>query len=69
LDEKITLEGLFTVVLKAFIEMNESDTPQHYFLTRNDGMSTVKAPKGMFADSRIPNDIQLVINAIEEYNN
>lgn len=49
--------------------MNESDTPQHYFLTRNDGMSTVKAPKGMFADSRIPNDIQLVINAIEEYNN
>lgn len=69
LDEKITIEGLFTVVLKAFIEMDDKDIPNYYFLTMNDGMSTVKSPKGMFSSTKIPNDLNIVINCIEEYNN
>lgn len=64
LDEKIVLEGMFTVVLKALIE-NE----KHYFSTKSSGQDTVKSPMGMFEDRLIENDLNLVDNIICDYYN
>ena len=62
LDDKITLEGLFTTVLKA-----DKDGDDFYFSTQNSGRDTCKSPRGMFEELRIPNDIGLVDKAICEY--
>lgn len=62
LDDKITVEGLFTIVLNTDIEDGN-----YYFITQNDGRSTSKSPRGMFEDLKIPNDLQFVINKINEY--
>lgn len=61
LDEKLTVEGCFDIVLLTQIEND-----QHYFLTQNDGNSTVKSPEGMF-DLKIDNDLKLVDTTIREY--
>jgi len=62
LDEKITVEGMFTLVLRTVVRDDE-----HYFSTRNNGSDTVKTPKGMFAEELIPNDLGAVDAAICEY--
>lgn len=62
LDEKITVEGLFTIVLRAIVF-----DQQHLFSTRNNGRDTVKAPMGMFAEDRIENDLAVVDAAICDY--
>ena len=62
LDEKITIEGLFTIVLNTVI-----DNGNYYFETQNNGMSTSKSPKGMFKEDKIPNDLKLVVDKVEEY--
>jgi len=62
LDEKLTVEGLFSIVLMA-----QTDGKEHWFLTQNDGLSTVKSPMEMFADERIDNDLKLVDTTIREY--
>jgi hypothetical protein len=69
LDEKITPEGLFTVVLMAEIIKDDNDKPKHIFRTHSDGNSVVKSPKGMFEDSKIDNNLKLVLDKIKEYNN
>ena len=62
LNEKITLEGLFTIVLRT----NVSDGV-YTFRTVNSGSDTVKAPMGMFSASEIDNDLKAVDTAIREY--
>lgn len=61
LDEKLTVEGLFDIVLRT--EINQDG---HWFRTENNGYETVKAPEGMF-DPMIPNDLALVDKAIRDY--
>ena len=61
LDEKLTIEGCFDIVLLTQIENNE-----HYFLTQSDGNSTVKSPENMF-DLKIDNDLKMVDTKIREY--
>lgn len=62
LDEKITLEGLFTIVLKTSVKDG------HYsFVTQTNGMDTVKSPEGMFQSLEIENDLKAVDNAIREF--
>ncbi len=62
LDEKITIEGLFTIVLRTFV--NDG----HYlFSTKNNGNDTVKSPMGLFDDDYIGNDLAKVDTAICEY--
>jgi len=62
----ITVEGLFSIVLLAGSYKDE--TGIHYvFLTQNDGTSTAKSPRGMFDTLSIPNDLQLVLNKIKQY--
>lgn len=62
LDEKITLEGLFSFV----IGCKEKDG-NHHFITKGTSFDTFKTPIGMFDRDEIENDIQLVENAIIEY--
>lgn len=64
LDDKVGLEGRFSIVLTTEIEDGN-----YYFRTQNNGYDTCKSPKGMFADLRIPNDLDFVIKKIDEYFN
>lgn len=61
LDEKITLEGLFSIVLRT-----EATNGNYSFRTQNSGMDTVKSPMELF-ESNIPNDLNEVDTAICEY--
>lgn len=61
LDEKLTLEGLFSIVL-----LCRTDGTRHYFETQSDGFTTVKSPMDLF-DREIDNDLKLVDTAIREY--
>ena len=62
LDEKITVEGMFTIVLKT----NVTDG-QYSFLTQNSGHDTVKSPIGMFPSYAIDNDLKYVDDKIRNY--
>ena len=62
LDEKITLEGLFTVVLKTSVTDGE-----YCFITQNSGKDTVKSPIGMFDSYAIDNDLKYVDTKIRNY--
>lgn len=62
LDEKITIEGLFTIVLKTLVADG-----QYYFLTQNSGLDTVKSPIGMFDTYAIDNDLKYVDTKIRNY--
>ena len=61
LDEKLTLEGCFDIVLHA-----RTDGVEHWFSTQSDGTDTAKSPEEMFPD-KIPNDLALVDRTIREY--
>jgi len=68
-DDKVTLEGLFTVILFAEATHDSKDgTNEYYFKTQTDGVNTAKSPEGMFDDYKIPNNLQYVLDRIEEYN-
>lgn len=62
LDEKITVEGMFTIVLKT----NVTDGV-YTFLTQNSGHDTVKSPIGMFKTFAIDNDLKYVDDKIRNY--
>ncbi len=62
LDEKITLEGMFTIVLKTVVTDGK-----YQFSTRNNGQDTVKTPMGMFNEPLIDNDLAAVDKAIRDY--
>lgn len=62
LDDKITVEGLFTIVLNTKIEDGN-----YYFETQNNGFNTSKSPKGMFEEFKIPNDLKYVVDKVNDY--
>jgi len=64
LNEKLTVEGLFSIVLMA-----KNIDGRHVFLTRSDGRDTVKTPMEMFTEPEIDNDLKAVDSAIREYYN
>lgn len=64
LDEKITIEGLFTIVLKTVVSDGK-----YQFSTQTNGMDTVKSPLGMFAEPLIENDLKMVDETIRDYYN
>ena len=55
MDEKITPEGLFTIVIKTVVSDNK-----YAFVTQNNGKDTVKSPEGMFTTYAINNDLKYV---------
>lgn len=67
MDDKIVLEGLFTIVLRTHVDLSSSQ--KYFFSTQNNGQDTVKSPIGMFADQLIPNDLSAVDAAVCDYYN
>lgn len=61
LDEKLTVEGLFSIVL-----LCRSEKDKHYFLTQSEGISTAKSPMEMFPPE-IDNDLKRVDETIRSY--
>ena len=68
-DEKLTLEGLFTIVLFCKAKKDKDGKINYVFETQNSGDNTCKSPKDMFESSSIPNDLSLVKQAILDYEN
>lgn len=61
LDEKVCLEGMFTIVLRAV------KGERYMFVTQSQDGAVSKAPDDMFESVEIDNDLLLVDNAIREY--
>ena len=61
IDNWLTLEGMFSIVLLA-----ETDGKEHWFTTQSNGFTTAKSPMDMFP-VRIDNDLKAVDMAIREY--
>jgi hypothetical protein len=61
LDNQLTVEGLFSIVLLSQVEGSD-----HYFITNSDGTNPAKSPMEMF-DMRIDNDLAMVDKVIREY--
>lgn len=68
-DSYITPEGKFEIVLygKAHFDEKEKKSIRE-FVTNDDGVYPAKSPVGML-DLYIPNDLSIVVNAINEYYN
>lgn len=62
LDEKITPEGLFTIVLRTIVTDKD-----YFFSTRNNGHDTCKSPIGLFDSERVPNDLSIIDAQIANY--
>jgi hypothetical protein len=58
LDEKLTVEGCFDIVLYC---------KDQKFYTQGDSISVAKSPEGMFQSVEIPNDLKAVNDTIREY--
>lgn len=61
LDNQLTVEGLFSIVLLCQVEGSE-----HFFVTNSDGTNPAKSPMEMF-ELKIDNDLKFVDTTIREY--
>lgn len=62
LDEKVCVEGMFTIVLRCVL-----DGEEHRFITQSANGAVSKSPMGMFDTLEIDNDLLLVDHTIREY--
>jgi hypothetical protein len=62
LEEKVTPEGYFLIVLKTVVQNGN-----YFFSTHNSGSDTVKSPLEMFSNDLIPNDLKFVDETIRNY--
>lgn len=62
LDDKITPEGMFSIVLNTVVQNGN-----YLFATRNNGSNTTKSPLGLFDDELIDNDLAVVDSSIINY--
>lgn len=63
IDNQLTLEGVFSIVLLARYD----ESGRYVFETQGLGMSTAKSPMGMFDEIQIDNDLKFVDAKIREY--
>ncbi|HEY5587378.1 MAG TPA: AAA family ATPase [Candidatus Paceibacterota bacterium] len=66
IDNQIKLEGLFTVVLYSVPETKGEKT-DYGFITNRYKKYPAKSPVGMFDEIRIPNNLKIVIEKVNEY--
>jgi len=67
LDDKLTPEGLSTIVFFSGVSAGDPGKPREYFfLTQHDGVACAKSPRGMFP-LLISNDLKLISDRIDEY--
>lgn len=68
-DDKLTLEGLYAIVLFGKVKKDKDGNLRYVFETQNNGENTCKSPKGMFETFEIENNLQTVRQAILDYEN
>lgn len=62
LDEKVCVEGMFTIVLRAV-----KDDGKYVFSTQSNGFDVAKTPIGLFEEMYIENDLKDITKKIREY--
>tara|TARA_R110001606_G_scaffold219171_4_gene367044 strand:- start:944 stop:1627 length:684 start_codon:yes stop_codon:yes gene_type:complete len=67
IDNVLTLEGLFSIVLFGKVNKNDDGELSYGFETQNNGENTCKSPQDMFEDFFIPNNLQYVKDCIKKY--
>lgn len=67
IEDKLTLEGLFTIVLKTIVRDRGNGNQGYFFATVNSGTDRVKTPMGMFEEALIPNNLKTVDRIIRNY--
>ena len=73
LSDKVNLAGLFTVVLYTNVKTSLQGSTYSFITNQHiddRGIYVMaKSPRGMFAEKLIPNDMGLVLQKMNEYNN
>jgi len=69
IDNQVLLEGLMTVCLYTFVEEQKDGTANYSFVTNRFRKFPAKSPSGMFDEIKIPNNLQLVVDKVNEYYN
>ena len=69
IDNQVLLEGLITVCLYTYVEENKDGTVSYNFITNRSKKMPAKSPDGMFAELKIPNNLQLVVDTVKAYYN
>jgi len=69
IDNSLTLEGLFTIVLFGRVIKEDDGSFKYGFDTQTNGENTCKSPAGMFDDRFIPNCFDYVNRKIAMYEN
>jgi hypothetical protein len=69
LDNQINLEGLFTICLYTHVDENKDGTASYNFITNRFKKYPAKSPDGMFAEIKIPNNLKVVTETIDNYYN
>lgn len=69
LAEKVTLEGLFTYIFFTRVSEGDDGRMQYKLLTNSDGTCVAKSSLGMFEEMEIDNDLKMIIETIDKYNN
>ncbi len=64
---KGAVEKEFTICLWTHVDMQKPPAERYQFRTNTDGQNTAKSPFEMFDSELIPNDLQAVITACDEY--
>lgn len=64
IDNHITLEGLFNIVL-----LSNKSNDKYTFFTKNSGQDIVKSPFDMFEKEEINNDLKFVDDIVRDYYN
>lgn len=68
MDNYITLDSLFTVLLYADVSFEiGNETPNYRFVTNRTRKYPAKSPMGMFKDIYIPNDLNIVEQRMHEF--
>jgi hypothetical protein len=69
IDNQILLEGLLTVCLYTHVEETKEGNMIYSLLTNRYKKFPAKSPDGMFAEVKIPNNLQVVVDSINNYYN
>ena len=67
-DDYLTLEGLFTAIFYTKVAKGADNKITYQFVTNNDGEFPAKTPIGMFDSLYIPNDLGIIAETIDKFN-
>jgi len=67
IDNQVLLEGLLTVCLYTNVEEKKDGSAEYNFLTNRYKKFPAKSPNGMFDEIKIPNNLQIVVDKVNEY--